>query len=570
MRTRRLFVMASGLTILGLLLASCAPALTPTPTAKPAAPAPTTAPAAAPTQAPPAAATPKPAAPAPTPKPAADQPRSGGIVTRVMTGDIPSYDLQREQAGTASATLFNVYQGLVRIHPTEWTIVPELAEKWEVSPDGRSYTFKFFSGVKWHDGQPLTPDDVKYSLERMHNPEAFKTISPRGKGLLARMDTVEVTGPDTVKLNLKNAFAPFVGNLATGWVAIQPKHVMVAKGDMRRDAIGTGAFKLKDNNPGVGVTLQKNGDYFVKGLPYLDGIQFYIIRDAATRFSAFRTGKVKVTYLGTGNLTPAEAAVVRADMKDTAVVYEHDAQSRHAVTFNLARKPFDDVRVRKAAHLAFDRQAAIKINGIGYLGSIYVSRWSMPPEEVQKLPGFRQPKDADIAEARKLMAEAGYPNGFKTTLTGRPGGATEHQAVFAKDQMAKIGIEVELVLADQATVLERAGRGAFDMLSYNWLDNTDDPDEPLNTYYVTGGSRNFAGYSDKMVDDLIAKQATIMDEKARRAALAEIEKKILDDVPMVISFWDIQLTGAWKEVKNFKPMPGMHPWGKFDMMWLAK
>ncbi|MFH1486415.1 MAG: ABC transporter substrate-binding protein, partial [Chloroflexota bacterium] len=249
------------------------------------------------------AATPKPAAsvstPAATPKPAVEQPRSGGMITRALARDVASFDLQREQGSDASATIFNVYQGLVRLDPNEHDkIASDLAEKWEVSPDGKAYTFKFYKGIKWHDGKPFTTEDAKYSLERMQNPKAFNTIAPRGQALLQAMDTVQVVDEDTVKVTTKYPSASFLSNLASGWIAIQPKSIMVAKGDMRRDCVGTGPFKLKQFNPNISLELTKNTDYYIKGLPYLDGIQFYTIKDGATRFSAFRTKRVMLTHVG--------------------------------------------------------------------------------------------------------------------------------------------------------------------------------------------------------------------------------------------------------------------------------
>lgn len=574
MWTKR-FVLTS-LAVTGLLLGSCAPAAAPTPTPKPAAPPTTEAPVpaapkeAAPT-AKPAAPTAKPAAPSLTPKPAVEQPRYGGIVTRALSRDVASFDVQREQGADASTTIFNVYQGLARIHPIEHEkIVPELAGKWEVSPDGKAYTFKFYKGIKWHDGEPFTMEDVKYSLERMHNPKAFNTIAPRGESLLAAMDSAEIVGEDTIKIVLKYPSASFLLNIATGWVAILPKHILVAKGDMRRDSVGTGPFKLKRFIPDISLELSKNQNYHVKGLPYLDGIAFYTIKDDATRFSAFRTGRVQITFIGSKALTATEAEIVKREMADKAVVYEHDGLTRYVITFNVRRKPWDDTRARKAVDLAIDRQAAIAVNKKGYVGSIYPTPWGMKPEDVAKLPGYRQPKDADIAEARKLLTEAGLPSGFKTTLLSISGGTLEAMGVITKAELAKAGLDVEIVIVDNTTLFERTNLRQFDMFIAGRTDTTGDPDETLFTYYKTGGSRNFGDFSNREIDALIDQQARTLDVKAREAILAEIERKSVELAPTVIFFWDVWRAGAWKEVRNWSPGPGNFPWGKLDYVWLAK
>ncbi|MBI2910230.1 MAG: ABC transporter substrate-binding protein [Chloroflexi bacterium] len=561
MQTGKLFAVAT--TVLGLLAASCG--LGASPTAKPAEVAPKLETRVAkPTTAP--------AAPSPTAKPAADQPRYGGILTRAMDADLDHFDLQQAQAANFSQILFNVYQGLVRLHPIEHQkIVPELAEKWEISPDGKTYTFKFYKDIRWHDGKPFTVEDVKYSLQRIHRPREFKTVSPRGEALLTAMDSVETIGEDTIRLNTLYPSASFLLNLATGWIGIGPKHILLAKGDMRRDAIGTGPFKLKESNAGVSVELTKNANHFDKGVPHLDGIKFYVVRDGGTRFSAFRTGQVRMTFIGSKGLSDTEAEIVKREMVDQAVVYDHDSQARFTLAFNFQRSPWNDVRVRKAVDLAFDHQAAIKVGGNrGHIGSIYPQPWGMKPDELAKLPGYRSPKDADIAEARRLMAEAGFAGGLKTTLLFRAAEPNVRQAEVTRDQLAKIGINAELVVLQQAALEDRMARRAFDLVCINWTANTSDPDETLYTYYASGGSRNYGGFSDKMMDELIDKQARTLDKKEREVLLAQIERRSTDLVPMLILFWDLYQMGAWKEVKGFKPGPGVHPWGKFDRVWLAK
>ncbi|MBI2910268.1 MAG: ABC transporter substrate-binding protein [Chloroflexi bacterium] len=569
MSRQKWVIIVSVFTILGLLLANCAPAaVAPDIESK----SPLRAASPVPTVAGPVASVPKPAEPTPSTKSAtSESPRYGGVLARLTDRDSATFDLQREQGGDAATTLFNVYQGLVRFHPVDHKrIMPELAEKWETSPDGRVYTFKFHKDIKWHDGKPFSMDDVAYSLDRMHDPKKYKTISPRGQAMLEAMESAEVAGKDMVKVTTKYPSASFLVNLATGWVPIEPKHIILEKGDMRRDLVGTGPFKLKEFNPNVSMQLVKNPAYYVKGVPYLDGLVFYTIKDAATRFAALRTGRAKITASGSKALSPTEVAVIQKEMPDVIAVYEHDAQARWLFTINVRRKPWDDARVRRAVDLALDRQAFIRINGKGFVGSMFVAPWGMKREEVEKLPGYRQPKDQDIVEAKRLLAEAGFPQGFKTTLLVRAEAASERQALVAKDQLAKIGIDAELIIAERVTVDDRIQRRAFDLLNINWADMTGDPDEALFNYYATGAARNYGDFSDREVDELINKQARTLVVKDREAILAEIERKITNLAPMPIMFWDIYQTGAWKEVKNFSPGRGSHPWSKLDYAWLAR
>ncbi|MBI2909271.1 MAG: hypothetical protein HYX92_16625 [Chloroflexi bacterium] len=552
------------LVAVSLLLASCAPAASPTPVPRPA-----TAPSGP--GAPAASVIAAPALPSPSPKGPVVEPRYGGVLTRALSRDPDGLDLQRESGSSSSTVLFNIYQGLVRLHPLDHEkVAPELAEKWEVSADGRTYTFRFRNDIKWHDGKPLTMEDVKYSLDRMHKPKEFNTISPRGQPLLAAMDSAEIAGPDSIRVITKYASASFLTNLATGWVAIEPKHILVEKGDMRRDTVGTGAFRLKQFNPGSILELEKNVNYHTKGLPYLDGIQFYTLRDGATRFAAFRTGKVKMTFWGAGSLRPAEAELVKREMADRVEVYEHLSLSHQNITFNTTRWPWSDARVRKAVDLAFDRQALLRLQGRGQVGFVFAQPWGMKPEDVAKLPGYRQPKDEDVAQAKRLLAEAGVPNGFKTTIQSPISAAIEAQAVFTKDQLAKIGIDAQVNMLENPVRLDRVRRRAFDLDCFGWTDNSTDPDDVLYTKFYGTSEHNESGFSDKKVDELIDKQARTLDFNSRRAILAELETEMIAKTPVAILYWDISQTGAWKEVRNFNPGSGIHIWGKLDMVWLAR
>lgn len=204
----------------------------------------------------PATEEPRPAAGPTTAAKPEEKARYGGVVTRVLNRDVPNFDIHQGQGADVSQTLANMYEGLARLHPIEHgKIVPELAESWELSPDGKVYTFKFAGGIKWHDGKPFTMDDVKYNLERMQNPKAFNTISPRGQGLLQAMESTQIASEDTIKLATKYPSASFLPGIASGWVAIGPKHILVEKGDMKREAIGTGPFKLKEFSPDVSLEL---------------------------------------------------------------------------------------------------------------------------------------------------------------------------------------------------------------------------------------------------------------------------------------------------------------------------
>lgn len=553
--------------ILVLLLAGCAPAAAPTPTTKPtAAPVKVETPAAKPTVAP--------SAPSPTPKPAAEQPRYGGTLTRVVYEDPGHLDVHQVALGPALHALPNVYNGLARFHPLEHDkIIPDLAEKWEISPDGLTYTFYLRKGVKWHDGKPFTSADAKITIDRMAFWKEYKIVSPRGQQLFFALDRVETPTDDTVKVSLKHPSASFLSNIASGAVMVLPKHILDVKGDMKKDAIGTGAFKFKSWNFGVSMEMVKNPDYFVKGLPYLDGITFYVIKDSATRFAAFRTGQVKMTGIGSPAMSHSQAELARRELADKITVAQHPALRRFMFFSNVKRKPWDDLKVRKAADLTLDRQGAIKLHdNVGTIGAALDPKgvWGIKESDMTKRPGYRQPKDADVAEAKKLLADAGYPTGLKAGMLTRSTGDTPQVAEVMKEQLGKIGIDVTLEPKETAVAEDRANRHDFDTMCWAVADPFDDPDIAIGGYYTTGTGRNYGAFSDKAIDQLYEKQSRTLDTAERKKLVIEIQERLLEVSIYPILFWDVYNLGFWKEVKGYMPGPGFLSFNNLDHVWLAK
>ncbi|MFH1487093.1 MAG: ABC transporter substrate-binding protein [Chloroflexota bacterium] len=585
MRRKNLFLVVSLLTVLGLLLVSCAPTVAPTPTpkpaapaakpaaptAKPAAPAPTKAPAPAATKAPAAAPTPKPAAPAPSPKPAGDQPRYGGILTTAMYADMPSFDVHQENTFLTQCTAQPCYNNVIYYDPQDpEKIIGDLAEKWEVSSDGLTYTFHFRKGVKFHDGTPFTAEDAKLSLERLYDPP--KGIRSPLQDFLRAIGKVEASDKDTLKVTLKFQYAPFLDAMALGQMVMYPKHVVEAKGHMKNDIVGTGPFKLKDYASGVYFEVVKNPDYFIKGRPYLDGIKMYLVKDDGTRLATFRTGQVK--FLGplvsSAGIKPSQARVIEKEMPQ-AKIYRFNALSSRWLDMVTNKPPFNDVRLRQAVSIAIDRQTAIKVllDGEGEIGAQFSpSQWSIPKEELGKRPGYRQPKDADIAQAKKLLAEAGFPNGLKTRILARAN-YTEDVALYCKDQLSKIGIELELVVRESSVFLSLLNELVFETVSQPMGLRTADPDY-LARFYHSKGATPWMGLNDKTIDDLFAKEASAMDPAERKKYLRQMEDRLLELAPNVILFWANGIMASWPEVRNFKPGISIYNNNKYADVWLAK
>ncbi|MBI2908446.1 MAG: hypothetical protein HYX92_12435 [Chloroflexi bacterium] len=546
------------LTALSLLMAGCAPAAAPPAVQKAATSAP-------PVSSPKAAVPVSTPAPPGTPKPAAPMesgPRKGGILNKATKSEPPHFDLQISGAGLQLFSLGPAYSGLVQYDPQKPGVVaPDLAQTWTASPDGLSYTFKLRPGVKWHDGSPLTGQDIKLSMERL------KKQPQAGPGMEA-LRAVETPDEQTVRLVLEYPTVALISHLALATAAIMPKHVIDKKGSMRDDVVGTGAFKFKAFNRGSSMDLERNPNYFIPDRPYLDGIRTYYIGDESTSLSALRTGRIDFLI----NPSDAGAMTIKEKFKEATPGQMRQSQWR-AIYLPLDKPPFNDIRVRKAVHLAVDRQAAIKVimGGMAELGSVIPEGMGgIPAADLEKRPGYRQPKDQDIAEAKRLLAEAGFPSGLKTSTLHQRGTAYDSAAVFMKDQLAKIGIELALETADDATVFELRQKRAYNTFTHRRAITAFDPDAILMQEYKTGVPYNWSNVSDAELDRLIDLQSREQDREKRKALVRQANERIEELATTVILSW----AGYWRiwgpRVRNFVLPAANYDDEKMVDVWLAR
>jgi len=356
----------------------------------------------------------------------AQQPKRGGIL-RIADREAPNLDPHLNISFLTHSWNSMIYSQLVRYahgpeqkHSTDFTIVPDLAEKWD-QPSPTVFVFKLRKGVKFHNkppvnGREVTAEDVKYSIERFQAKSAFR----------ARFDiiqSIEVVDRHTLRVTLKEPFAPFLNHLAAAmYVAILPKEVEDKFKDFNRPEamIGSGPFILKSYQKGVKIEFERNPDYYVKGLPYLDGAVIEITPDASARLSLLRAGKVDFGHMW-GYMVPEEARSIKQTNPEMVMNKTWVLGNGH-IYFRTDQPPFNDVRVRRAVSLAIDRKSwndAINY-GEGCLEegpvSCALKDWKLPvsamdPAKAKYLNGY------DPVEAKKLLAEAGYPNGVHPTLT---------------------------------------------------------------------------------------------------------------------------------------------------------
>ncbi|MBI2910094.1 MAG: hypothetical protein HYX92_20830 [Chloroflexi bacterium] len=566
MRTRRLLATAGCLAVLGLLLASCAPALQPTPASKAASPPPAT------TVVPTAA---RPAAPSPTAKPAPTEsgPRYGGVLTIGIGGDPVSLDTQREESTFTYSIGAGTYNLLLKYDPRAWPEfkpVPDLAASWELSPDGKVYTFRLAKGVKFHDGAPFTAEDVKFSLDRIRDPQFGLVKSPR-RLQLAAVASIDTPDEYTVKIALSRPQASFVPLISNVYFPIYPKHVVLEnKNDMTKTALGSGPFKFKSYTSGVGWELVRNADYFVKGRPYLDGVKGYVMVDSFTRFAALRTRNI-LWYAPFPFMSASQTKIIEGTLSDKIALVWRSQPTWYGAILNVAKPPWNDVRVRQALSMTFDRKrmVAIGLEGAGVPGmaALPPGEWALPEEEMMKAPGYTKP---DIEGAKKLMAEAGYASGFTAEGLVRAIKQTQDMGVLLKDAAAAVGIDLDLKVVDSAVYQDTLFRKNFSIAAAGFGASFVDPDAQLPDFYLTGASRNWGGYSNSRVDELYVQQSQTIDKAERRKIVWELQRTLLKDVPIPIAYWANCPYAWWKDVRDYFPPVGFNNAFAYQDIWLVK
>ena len=435
-------------------------------------------------------------------------------------------------AGAAAAidevVYANIFEGLTSIGPAG-EVEPALAASWEISDDGKVYTFKLHEGVKFHDGSDLTAEDVKFSLDRARAEDSTNAQ----KGLFAQIDSVEAVDPTTVKVTLKQPQGSFLYNL--GWgdaVIVAPES---AEGNKEKP-IGTGPFKFDNWAKGSSITIVKNPDYWGEAVA-LDKAEFRIIPDAAAAVPALLSGDVHAfPNMPAGDALPQ----IQSDSRFEVVIGATEGET--VLATNNKKAPFDNLKVRQAIAHALDRDAIMAAGSSG-LGTPIGSHFSPANEAYVDLTGT-YPLDLDKAKA--LLKEAGYPDGFKATLKLPPPAYARDGGQVIASQLREIGIELEIIPVEWAQWLEQAFKGKdYDLTIVSHTEPNDIGIYARKDYYFNYDNPDF----DKVIAEL-----DVASDQAKRNELFKQAQEILAkdavngflfQLPKV-GVWDAKLEGMWE------------------------
>jgi peptide/nickel transport system substrate-binding protein len=511
---------------------------------------------------------------APQASPATETPRRGGILLAVIGADPPSLDPHQESTFANIELVAPLYSTLLQIDPYHYPkIIGDLATEWKIAPDGLTYTFKLHPGVRFHDGSPLTSADVKASYDKIiFPPQGVRSVR---QNAYTAVTAVEAPDPSTVVFKLKFPSASLLANLASPWNVIYPKkHLDQDPNYFKTHVIGSGPFKFKNYTRGSTFEGERNPDYFIKDRPYLDGYKFFISPETSVRAAAIRSGRA---YIEFRHLPTAEVEAIKKQLGDKITVQETPMTGQWGVGINTTVKPYTDVRVRRALTLAIDRYTMGKVlaplTGLKNVGGLIRpdSEWGMPQPELARLPGFWHDAEKSRAEARKLLAEAGYPNGFKTVLKNRNVKLPYQDfAVFLIGEWRKVGIEVENRPEETAAWFnDGQDTGNFELIVEPTVEFMDDPDQFLGRY-ATGSTQNWGRFSDPQVDDLFSRQARSLDPVERKKLINQLETIVLDKAYYMPGLWWTRNLVHWTKVKNYVAPPNHYTNQKLQDVWLSE
>jgi peptide/nickel transport system substrate-binding protein len=459
---------------------------------------------------------------------------------------------------------------------SEKTIVPDLATSWSWDDSQTRLTFKLHEGVTWHDGKPFSSADVKCTFDLLLGKGTDKFRKNPRRVWYHNLKGVEVGGPNEVTLVLEKPQPGLLSLLASGYTPMYPCHVDTQT--MRTAPIGTGPFKFAEWKRNETMKFVKNPNYFKKGKPYLDAIEWTIIPSVSTRMLAFESGEQDVTF--PSDLTVPLLKQVQAKLPKVKCDLHPSNVSTNLIV-NSDKPPFDNPKVRRAMDMAIDRDAFISIlsegknDKAGAMLPAPEGQWGFDREQLAQIPGYGSGEQVAKAraEARKIMEGLGYSaaNPLKVTVSTRNIAVYRDPAVILIDQLKAIHIAGELEVVDTSIWHAKVARKDYTVgLNLTGV-GVDEPDVALVENYTCTSERNYTKYCNPEVDKLIFAQSAERDPKKRHAIVLDIQRKLIDDVARPIIYYSRIATCWHPYVKNIVPHHNsIYNSARYEDVWLDK
>jgi peptide/nickel transport system substrate-binding protein len=508
-------------------------------------------------------------------------PKSGGVLNMMLREDLPQgFSIHETSTISTVWPAMPCFSNLVLFDPLKKTesadtVIGELAEKWSWQDNYRNLVFFLHRGVKWHDGQPFTAKDVKFTFDMLReapDAPAKLRINPR-KDWYANVEAIETPDAYTAVFRLKKPQPSLLLMLASGYTPVYAAHVPPAT--YRTTCVGTGPYKVKEWRKGEFVEFVKNPDYFVKGRPYLDGLKYFVIVERGTRQAAIQAGKLDVAFPGETTKTAAEQ-LKKAVPQMVITPFSQNVSDN--IIMNVKKPPFDNLKVRLAVSHGIDRRALIQAvhQGGAVVGAGLAPKpwgfWGIGEKDLAGLPGYGAKPAEEKAVARKLMAEAGFKpdKPLKVEIVTRAIAIYVDMASFVINELKQIGIDATLKQIETAQWHAMATRGDYQIGANLTGIGPDDPDANYYENYACGSPRNYSQYCNEEVMKMFDAQSQELDPKKRLALNVAIQKKLEADAARPILDWRLDYFAVWPHVKNMIPHQSVYNFGRMQEVWTDK
>ena len=508
----------------------------------------------------------------------AQTPRNGGELVFPVPSEPPSYDGHREETFGLIHPIAPFYNTLLRVDPNDRSgtkPAPSLAESWTVSADGKTYTFKIRQGVKFHDGSEMTSKDIKASYDKIIFPPAG--VGSTRKGQYADVQAVEAPDATTIVFRLKEPSGSFIASLLSPYNFIYKAEILAK--DMHwyeKNVMGTGPFTFVEHVKGSHVVGKKNPNYWDKGKPHLDGFRAIFTNSSSAEVAAIRGERAHIQFRG---FSPKDRDSLKAALGDKITVQESPWDCILLGAMNHEKKPFDDKRVRRALTLALDRHTGSKalsqiaivkeVAGVQVPGTPFAT----PPAELNKLAGYWTDAEKSRAEARRLLKEAGVPDGFSFTFKNRGVPMPyEPLGVWMIDQWRRVVLNVKQEVIEAAAYFGVLRKGDFEVAMDFQCGYIVEPDLDMYKFLsVDKNPANYGRYKDPVLDDLYDKQSRETNPEKRKQIVRQFEKRVLDEEThyFMTLQWHRIIPHSSK-VKGWTVTPSHYLNNTLDTVWLTE
>lgn len=473
----------------------------------------------------------------------AQEAQRGGVLRLGFSADPAGFDPAQGPSGMSHVVIEQVYSTLMSLDPDAQPY-PDLATKYEVSEDGKAYTFTLRDGVKFHDGSALTAEDVKFSFDRIRAKDSAYSY----KSQLETIDNIEVVDPLTVRFNLTMPTGPFLVYMAFPGSSIVPKALVEGGHDLNAKPIGSGPFVFESYTPRSMVKFTRNDNFYEAGKPYVDGLEMNLIADVTALTNAIVSGTINFS----NEIPPKDWEMITST---PGMVGQAVAGSRYFWLLpNNTKAPLDNPKVRQAIAHAIDRDAITRGAFFGQAvptTSGVIPEWNWAYADLKYFTTGANPE-----KAKALLAEAGLADGFETTITmGSAWPAMLSMAPIIQANLAAVGIKAEIKTVEVPRYWDEVwGPSNFDMTAMYWLSPLADPDDFVGANYSCGESINVQKSCSADMTDILRRAKTAVTKEERKDLYRKQQELSLDEMPIIPLVNSLILTAHSDKLQGFKPM----------------